>query len=113
MGISNFFYGKIAGKSGFKVNKFKSACPRASQVVLVLKYPPTNEGHIRDVSLIPGSERSAGAGHGNPLQYSCLANPMGRGAWQATVHRVPKESDVTRLNNITAMSSTLRFRDIK
>ena len=47
----------------------------ASQVVLV---PPTNAGHIRDVSLISGSERSPGGGDGNPLQYSCLANPMDR-----------------------------------
>ena len=43
---------------------------------------------------IPGSERSLGEGNGNPLQYSCLENPMDRGAWQATVHRVAKESDM-------------------
>ena len=43
-----------------------------------------------DVSSIPGLERSAGEGSGNPLQYSCLENPMDRGAWQATVHRVAK-----------------------
>ena len=40
--------------------------------------------------LIPGSGRSPGGGHGNPPQYSCLENPMDRGAWQATVHRVTK-----------------------
>ena len=51
-------------------------------------YPPANRGDIRDVSLIPGSERSPGGGHGNPLQYSCQENPMDRGAWQATLHRV-------------------------
>ena len=44
---------------------------------LVAKNPPTNEG---DVSLIPGSERSPGVGNGNPLQYSCLGNPMDRGS---------------------------------
>ena len=44
----------------------------------------------RDIGLIPGSGKSPGGGHGNPLQYSCLKNPMGRGAWQATVHRVAK-----------------------
>ena len=47
-------------------------------------------GDIRDVSLIPGSGRFLRGGHGNPLQYSCLENPMDRGAWQATVHRVTK-----------------------
>ena len=40
--------------------------------------------------LIPGSERSSGGGHDNPLQYSCLENPMNRGTWQATVHGVTK-----------------------
>ena len=49
-----------------------------------------NEGDVRDVGLIPGSERSPGGGHGNPLQYSCLENPMVRGAWWAMVHRVTK-----------------------
>ena len=44
----------------------------------------------RKVVLIPGSGRSPGGGHGNPLQYSCLKNPMNRGAWQATVHGVVK-----------------------
>ena len=44
--------------------------------------------------LIPGLGRAPGGGHGNPLQYSCLENPMDRGAWQATVHRVA-ESDMT------------------
>ena len=43
-----------------------------------------------DLGLIPGSERSPGGGHGNPLQYSGLENPMDRGAWQATVHGVTK-----------------------
>ena len=62
----------------------------ASQVVLMVKIPPANAGDIRDVGLIPGSGRSPGGGHGNPLQYSCLENPMDRGAWWATVHRVAK-----------------------
>ena len=59
-------------------------------VVLVVKNPPANAGNGRDVGLIPGSRRSPGGGNGNPLQYSYLENPMGRGAWQATVHRVAK-----------------------
>ena len=58
--------------------------------MLVEKYLPANAGDIKDVSSIPGSERSLGGGNGNPLQYSCLENPMDRGAWQATVHRVTK-----------------------
>ena len=51
-----------------------------SQVVLVVKNPSANAGDARDVSLIPGSGRSPGGGHDNPLQYSCLENPMDRGA---------------------------------
>ena len=57
-----------------------------SQVTLVVKNLPANAGDTRDTSLIPGSGRSSGEVNGNPLQYSCLENPMNRGAWQATVH---------------------------
>ena len=60
----------------------------------VVKNPPANAG---DVSSIPGSGRSPGEGHGNPLQYSCLGNPTDRGAWQATVHGVAKSQ--TQLSN--------------
>ena len=69
------------------------AC-RASQVVLVVKTknkqkaPATNAGDFADMGSILGSGRSPGGGHGNPLQYSCLENPMDRGAWQATIYRV-------------------------
>ena len=59
------------------------------------KNPPANAGDVRDESLIPGLGRSPREGHGNPLQHSCLENPMDRGAWQATVHRVAKSQ--TRL----------------
>ena len=59
-------------------------------MALVVKHPPANAGDQRDVGLIPGSGRSPGGGHGNPLQYSCLENPMDRGAWRATVHRAVK-----------------------
>ena len=62
----------------------------ASQVVLVVKNPPANAGDARDVGSIPGSGRSPGGEHGNPLQYSCLENPINRAAWQATVHRFTK-----------------------
>ena len=56
----------------------------------MVKYPPANAEASRDEGSIPGSGRSPGGGHGNPLQYSCLENAMGRGAWQAAVHRVAK-----------------------
>ena len=62
----------------------------ASQVMLVVKNPLANAGDIRDAGLVPGLGRSLGGGHGNPLQYSCLENPMDRGAWWATVHGVAK-----------------------
>ena len=50
--------------------------------------------NVGDPGAIPGSGRTPGEGNGNPLQYSCLGNPMDRGAWQATVHGIP-ESDTT------------------
>ena len=51
--------------------------------------------NARELGSIPGSGRSSGEGNGNPLQYSCLENPMDRGAWWATIHGVTKESDTT------------------
>ena len=60
-----------------------------SQVALMVKNLPTSAGDIRDMSSIPGSQRSPGEGHSNPLQYY-LENPMDRGAWWATVHSVTK-----------------------
>ena len=54
----------------------------------MVKNLPANAGDVRDAGSIPGLGRSPGGGHGNPLQYSCLENPMDRGAWQATVHKV-------------------------
>ena len=61
-----------------------------SQVVqiLVVKNLPAIAGDIKDVDLILGSGRSPGGGHGNPLQYFCLQNPIARGAWQILVHKV-------------------------
>ena len=55
------------------------------QVAQVVKSPSANAGDLRDVGLIPGSGRSPGGENGNPLQYSCLENPMDRVAWRATV----------------------------
>ena len=54
------------------------------------KNPPANAGDARDAGLIPGSRRSPGGGHGNPLQYSCLKNSTDRRAWRATVYGVAK-----------------------
>jgi len=59
-------------------------------VALVVKNPPANADDIRDAGWIPGLGRSRGGGPGNPLQYSCLENPMDREAQWATVHRVAK-----------------------
>ena len=56
----------------------------------MIKDTPANAGDRRDVVSIPGSGRSPGGGHGNPLQYSCLGNPMEREAWWATVHGIAK-----------------------
>ena len=60
----------------------------ASQVTLVVKNLSANVGDMREAGSIPGSGRCPGIGHDNPLQYSCLENPIDRGAWEATVHRV-------------------------
>ena len=61
----------------------------------VVQNPPANAGDTIDMGSIPGLGRSSGVGNGNPLQYSCLENPMDRGAWRATVHGVAKETDTT------------------
>ena len=61
--------------------------------------PSLPAGDVRDVGLIPGSERSPGGVHGNLLQYSCLENPTDRGAWLATAHRVAKS--LTQLKQLT------------
>ena len=63
-------------------------------------FPGSSDGkesayNVGDLGVIPGSERSPGGGHGKPLQYSCLENPMDRGAWWATVEGGHKELDTT------------------
>ena len=63
-------------------------------MVLLVKNLPANARDVRDAGSIPGSGRPPGEGNGNPLQSSYLENPMHRGAWQATVHRVA-ESNMT------------------
>ena len=72
-------------------------------MALLINNLPTIVGDAGDTGLIPGSGRSPGGGHGNPLLYSCLENPMDRGAWWAMVHRVAKswtcEHTDTHLHN--------------
>ena len=81
---------------------WKYASLGASQVMLEMKDPPANAG---DMGSLPRSGRSPGGGHGNPLQYSYLENPMGRGAWLATVHRVAKSR--TRLKQLSTHTHAL------
>ena len=64
-------------------------------MVLVVKNPPANARDIRDLGLISGSGRSLGEGNGNPLQYSCLENPMDRGGWWVIVRKIA-ELDTTK-----------------
>ena len=63
---------------------------------MVVKNLPANAGDARDAGSIPGLGRSPGGGNGNPLQYSCLGNPMDTGAWLAIIHGVAKSQ--TRLS---------------
>ena len=84
----------------------------ASQVALyqVVKNLPANAGDVRDSGLIPELGRSPGGGNGNPLHYSCLENPMERGAWWATVsivHRVAKSW--TRLKWVNMHMSRMKL----
>ena len=86
---------------GHRVNIWGAACSsQASEVAPVVKNLPANVGDLRHAGSIPGSGRSSGGGHGNPLQYSCLENPMDRGAWRATVHGVIKSQ--TRLKQLSS-----------
>ena len=82
-------YSERRGENGYwQALKFLPGFPGDA----VVKNPPANTG---DTSLIPGSGRSPGGGNGNLLQYSCLGSCMDRGAWQAAVYGVTKESDTT------------------
>ena len=69
-----------------------------------VKNPPANAG---DAGSIPGLERSPGGGHGTPLQYSCLENPLDRGAWQATVHGVTKSRTLLKRLSTHALTDAL------
>ena len=69
----------------------------------MVKNTPASTGDARDVGLISGLGRSPGVGNGNPLQYSCLENPMDRGAWKATVRRVAELDMPERLSMHTLL----------
>ena len=71
------------------------------------KNPPANAEDTRDISSISGWERFPGEGNGYPLQYSCLGNPMDKGAWWATVHGIAKSQK--RLRTHTHICKTIHF----
>ena len=94
----------------------------ASHVALVVRNLAANAWDVRDVALIPGLERSPGGGYGNTPQYSCLENPMDRGAWRATLHRVAKSGTQLKQlstyyfnwqNNVECFSPTKKFKILK
>ena len=77
----------------YSLNSFKyvaTTLNQAPQMALVVKNSPISTGNIRDLDSIPGSGRFPGEGNGNPLQNSCLGNPMDRVAWQAMLRRIAK-----------------------
>ena len=74
----------------FNLNNLLKTLLGASQKALAVKNLPANAGDVRDVDSILGLGRSPEGGHDDPLQYSCLENPMDRGAWRAMVHRFAK-----------------------
>ena len=80
------------------------------------KEPDCQCRRLRDVGSVPGLGRSPGGGHGNPLQYSCLENPMDRGAWRATVHGVTKSrtwlSDLASVNQMLKVNKNGYFHII-
>ena len=93
---SGFFSQQELFRDGLWALKMSRAiCIRDSQVAPMVKNPLTRAENIRDVGSVPGSGRSPGEGNHNLLQYSCLENPMDRGAWWGTVYEVA-ESDTTQ-----------------
>ena len=86
----------------------------ASQVALVVKNPLASAGDIRDTGSIPGLGRSPGGGHGNPLQYACLENPMDKGAWQVTVPRVTKsQTGLKQLSTHTHIHTCITKKNVQ
>ena len=87
LGIVLFFHSDASSEASILVI---SLVHWTSQVLLVIKNPPANAGDVRDTGSIPGLGKFPGGGQGNPLQYSCLENPVDRGAWRARARRVTK-----------------------
>ena len=79
---------------------------------LVVENLPANAGDVRDAGSIPGLGRSPGGGHGNPFQYSCLENPMDRGAWREAVHRV-MQSDTTEATGQQELQNAFKLSNLK
>ena len=86
--------------------RWEVGCRWPSQVALVVKSQPAKAGDIRDAGSIPGLGRSPGGGHGHPLQYSCLKNPMDRRACGSTVHRIARVGH-------DLVTNTFTFHDFK
>ena len=85
---------------------------------LEAKNPPANVGDARDVGLIPGFERFPGGGHDNPFQYSCLGNPMDRGAWWATyrpwvIKSQTPLSNWAHVHNMAIRSTYISYNNFK
>ena len=83
-------------------------------MALVVKNLPASAGDMRDSGSVPGWGRFPGGGHSNPFQYSCMENPMDKGAWQAMVHRVTESwndwSDLVRVRILTELKSPWVFK---
>ena len=79
----------------------------------MVKSPSANAGDARDAGSVPGSGRSPGVGNGTPLQYSCLENPMDRGAWWAAVHRITKSWTRLSVTNTLAFGFMMCSREIR
>ena len=94
--------GNVCGNQVFSSHVTKSLRKFSFPGELVVKNLPANVGNTKDVGLILWSGRSPRGGHGNPLQYSCLENPMYRGGWQAIAHGVAKNQ--THLNTHTTVT---------
>ena len=82
-------------------------------MALVVKNLPASAGDVRDTGLIPGSARSLGEGHDNPLQYSCLENPMNRGAWWAAVHIVAWSRIQLKLLSMHALREMRYLQEVR
>ena len=76
--------------NGLRINEYRTQESWPSQMALAVKNLPANAGDAADMGPFPGPGRSPRGEQSNPLQYSCLENPMDRGAWQATVHGISK-----------------------